>query len=727
MPTAVTPSSAPALLERDAILKQILDHIGDFADRFDKVDYDALKEDVLVPVLEGHFDPEVQIRGFLKTFQHTVTFKKALSSIDNAQIRAEVEKFVAGKSTKEVTDGHGFNLAALPSGPVKHHFSLLDTLKKIVLTGLDLRQEIHNLFQGEFFDRHFKDLPIVYEDGAETKVMEVYSNVPFENWGLSVQNTPNFTFLPSTVVGLQNLVKYAKENNYRVRCAGYRHSWSPAFSQESQILVSFVDLDTVTTLPDPMSITGGDYTGQDVPELKTIELKEARSDGRRLCRIGAAVTNEEFRRWSVAHNSYALPVNVIMVETTFGGVNAPICHGAGLRHKTISDYVRKIEYVDCNGKLQVVDDSDQIRAAAGSFGLLGIITHITFELDSIQYAILEPRKVDVGLAIPPLRKDNVPEALRGSWYSAPDVDQQLASATVEFKKRALNDYYSEWFWFPYQQKVWVNTWNPTTDSTDVVSYPDDAKVFLQWVEGWIGGVMTSSPLFNAIPGYWQAQLLATMGMASLPPTKGEEEKPKYKTSMMNALHFRRGIQNMRVRDLEFQIPLPPSAEDPTKPDMSLVQRAWWDIINLVYATSNRADDRSSPMRLALELRIMGGSDVILAPQHGNLGTASIEVLTVPDTVADGEWKEFLQNVADIWMGYGSPAQLNVRPHWAKEWDGLRFHDRDARDYLRNVACKSQFEEFRRVVDGIGARQGWTWDEMKARFSNQLLDELFSAV
>lgn len=184
---------------------------------------------------------------------------------------------------------------------------------------------------------------------------------------------------------------------------------------------------------------------------------------------------------------------------------------------------------------------------------------------------------------------------------------------------------------------------------------------------------------------------------------------------------------MRVRDLEFQIPLPPSAEDPSKPDLTVVQRAWWDIINLVYATSDRPEDPSSPMRLALELRIMGGSNVILAPQYGNLWTASIEVLTIPDTVADGEWKEFLQKVADIWMSYGSPGQLNVRPHWAKEWDGLRFHNQDAREYLKKVACKSQFQEFKNVVDQIGAQQGWTWEQTKARFSNPLLDDLFSEV
>jgi hypothetical protein len=36
--------------------------------------------------------------------------------------------------------------------------------------------------------------------------------------------------------------------------------------------------------------------------------------------------------------------------------------------------------------------------------------------------------------------------------------------------------------------------------------------------------MTSqSTLFNLIPGHWQAQLLATMGMAALPPTFGEDD------------------------------------------------------------------------------------------------------------------------------------------------------------------------------------------------------------
>lgn len=69
-------------------------------------------------------------------------------------------------------------------------------------------------------------------------------------------------------------------------------------------------------------------------------------------------------------------------------MNGPICHGAGISHKTLSDYVRAIEYVDCHGKLQLVDDPRLIKAAAGAFGLLGVVTHITFELDAMSYAIM---------------------------------------------------------------------------------------------------------------------------------------------------------------------------------------------------------------------------------------------------------------------------------------------------------------------------------------------------
>ncbi|SMR44975.1 unnamed protein product [Zymoseptoria tritici ST99CH_1A5] len=708
-------------LERTHILQEILDHLDQYTKVFNLIDYTALKQDVLEPVLAETFDPETQIRGFLKTFRKTLAFGTALSDLQSEQLRKQIDAFVDGKAATDVIGTKGFDVNARKSPPVRHHFSLITELKKLVLCasdGSELKAAVKDALNSK--NKHVKDLPIVFEDANERKFVECYSNVPFANWGQTVKNKPKFTFLPSTVRGVQNIVLYAIEKGYRVRCAGYRHSWSSIFSEDNQVFISFVNLHTVNTLPDPMSVVPTEES-QALPELKTIELKEETVPGKkRLCRVGVAVTNEEFRRWSVAGKAWSFPADVILVEVTIGGVNGPICHGAGLSHKTLSDYVRRIEYIDCNGKFQMVDDPKMLTAAAGAFGLLGVVTHITFELDAMTYAIMKPLKEDVGLGVPPLEKSDIPVALRSDWYDAPDAAERISTATAEFKRRAADDYYSEWFWFPYQRKVWTNTFNTTSDSAGVLDYPDDANVFLQWVQGWLGGVITGVPFFNAIPGYWQAQLLASLAMAALPPTVGESKTPTFKTLLPNGLHFRRGVQNMRVRDLELQIPLPPRKDDASKPDFGIVQRAWWDVIKLVYEGTEAGKDPSSAMRVALEMRIMGGSDIIMAPQYGNdLGTLSIEVLTLPDAVSDQEWQGFTQRVVDLWTSYGG----NVRPHWAKEWEQCSWKGMEARKYMKEVAFKDQIPDFRATLADIGQKQGWTLEQLKGRYSNEMWDKI----
>lgn len=227
-------------------------------------------------------------------------------------------------------------------------------------------------------------------------------------------------------------------------------------------------------------------------------------------------------------------------RVTIGGVNGPICHGAGVKHPTISDYVRRIEYVDANANHQIISDSRYLKAAAGCFGLLGIVTHITLELDEMTYAVLKPLKVPVAEAIPPLRKNDVPSALRTDKFK--DItDRDLEVWREDFARRAAEDYYSEWFWFTYQKRVWVNTWNNTSDPSNAIDYPGPEDTFFQWLQGWMGGIINDTRFFQALPGAWQAQLLATLGMAVLPPTDGEDQKPTYKTLLPDALHFRRGV------------------------------------------------------------------------------------------------------------------------------------------------------------------------------------------
>ena len=257
------------------------------------------------------------------------------------------------------------------------------------------------------------------------------------------------------------------------------------FSTNGEILVSLLNLQQVTDIPDPTSLLPTSESDKK-NELKSIELAPSSTDkssDKRLVRVGVSVTNEDFRRWAVANNAWTLPMDVILVEVTIGGVNGPICHGAGRQHKTLSDQVRMVEYIDVNGVHREISDPKLLAAAAGCFGLLGIVTHITFELEAMRCALLKPRKPDISLAIPPLSRKDVPLALQKTWS-----DRQLADALTDFETRAANDYYSEWFWFTYQETAWVNTWNPIEKTSDVIDYPSPWGVWLQWIEGWLGGI-----------------------------------------------------------------------------------------------------------------------------------------------------------------------------------------------------------------------------------------------
>lgn len=47
----------------------------------------------------------------------------------------------------------------------------------------------------------------------------------------------------------------------------------------------------------------------------------------------------------------------------------------------------------------------------------------------------------------------------------------------------------------------------------------------------------------------------------------------------------------------------------------------------------------------------------------------------------------------------------------------------ARKYLKTVAYKDQIPQFKAVLADIGKNQGWSLEDLKARFSNELWDDL----
>merc|ERR1739844_246003 len=95
--------------------------------------------------------------------------------------------------------------------------------------------------------------------------------------------------------------------------------------------------------------------------------------------------------WSIK-SGWTMPMNIIALMISYGGANATITHGAGINNKNINDLVTKMEFVNAKGELQEVDDPEILKSISGAFGLMGIVTHITFKLDKMTHARYHPKK-----------------------------------------------------------------------------------------------------------------------------------------------------------------------------------------------------------------------------------------------------------------------------------------------------------------------------------------------
>lgn len=650
----------------DRRLELIANALGDNADFATKElpGFKSLLQDFLSPDVDvDHHD---FIRRLLKVFKDSDdnTYQDLLGWHTDDE-KKRVERFVDGAPAEEC--GKGFQI--LPNLGTREEVNqllsapLVSNFANMIASQNSQSGSSGCLPFGTLLARFLS----LFHKSEKRPPLRTHKNARFRNWGRTVDYKPSFTCVPTTVLAVQQIVRYAKENNMAVRCSAYRHSWAPIFGRNGDITISLLQLKEATKLPNTAALP----LPQDPPtELESIEFTNDAPlpNGKRLVRVGCATTNERLRRWCLDKKIVTLPLNVIMVETTLGGSTSAMCHGSGRAQKTISDLVRRVEYVDANGQLQTVTDKDPelLKSAAGCFGLIGVVTHITLAFDPMTYALMRPAKVPVIETIPPppdMPEDKIPAALRPKEPLTPEQKHKIQK---DFEDRANNDYYAEWFWFPYSDRCWINTWKNTTDSSDVKGYPDDTAIFLAFVETFAVNVLQYTPVLSKlidIVGMTEAEvsIISFFGMLNFPEVK-EGEKP-IKTYLPDALHYQRAIQNVRVRELEIEMPLTAKAGEPDKVDYTNVQRAWWDAILKAYKYSD-----TCPQRMPLEMRIMGNSDMTMASQRGNtLGTCCIGVLTLEN--AANIFPEYAQEVLNTWTSYtdAEGKKLKIRPHWAKEW------------------------------------------------------------
>lgn len=566
---------------------------------------------------------------------------------------------------------------------------------------------------------------VVERDGSVVKHEE---REEFDNWGDTVNNLPKHTFYPKSKIGVQNIVKFARANGFRVRCAGTRHSWSDVYvsnkgkgedDEVDDVLICFVSRKAALVKFGFVEDNPRDADN----ELEDISfVREFDDDGvkKGVVRLGGATTSEHFRRWALSLDekggdwNWMLRALPILVSITSAGWTQVICHGAGLSHKSVSDLCVRMEIVNCYGELQVIEDPAKMRAISGSFGLLGVIVSHDFVVDELMYADFRPRTASTLLAVPPTSPDDIPSSAPFQYTEHTEADYSEAQRVFE---EDAHKYYCEWFWFPFQEECWINCWDTIPKQDEKVYYPNEKTAKVQGIESMLAYQFETTVMrtLMARKGKWQANLTASLAMLLLP------KSPRL-TSVPDALHFRRGIHRMPVRDMEMSIEIPFVSDTDRRADLSVAQKAWWEAIKLVY---EYAEDDEYPMRTTLEMRLVGGSDVIMSSQRGNsAGTCAIEVLT-NTLVSDELWERFINDLVDRWasMDIVTQKKLRVKPHWAKEWP-TRVGKAELMPYVKET-YKDDIVEFKETLNAIGqsASPPYSLGEALKTFGNDTFLEI----
>lgn len=170
-------------LNNKKIVQNIFDHLEDYLETFEGfIDIFSLKamvQHVIDPPIE---DPETQLRLYLKAFRNASAFKEAFEKLDTS-MQKRIEDFIAGAPADKVSDG--FHLIQSPAtqehlrvapppstppppspqSPKLSGFRKFNGLRKL----RSLRKSSKASHQAVV------KTPVVYEDAAKTKVMEVYS------------------------------------------------------------------------------------------------------------------------------------------------------------------------------------------------------------------------------------------------------------------------------------------------------------------------------------------------------------------------------------------------------------------------------------------------------------------------------------------------------------------------------------------------------------------------
>ncbi|CAG8795393.1 25699_t:CDS:2, partial [Dentiscutata erythropus] len=330
--------------------------------------------------------------------------------------------------------------------------------------------------------------------------VEHFGEKEWHNWGQNQEFTPDEIFRPVNLHDLKKIVKKAKENNKKIRCAAAGHTWS-SLSVTNGYLVIVTDLNKIEIQYNEKLKTWTATTEAGV-YLKDLDKKLRHHDP-----------------------PLTLDAATVLNTVTTAGIVSTGSHGARCSNSNIPDKVISFQIVTADGELhEFSDEIDPVEMSAAriSFGLLGIIYKLTFKVEPMFNYIM---------------KDTFP-TITDYWKPA------------NLKNEVLNNDSLEIFYWPFNtpglaernDKLWVKTCNKTDlNATEnqvelklASAFQNFELEFGDHVYEHVAKFPESTPFVS--------HLLFKVGV--------EYESEKI-VPAPDAIHYQSGIDNIPCMDLEF--------------------------------------------------------------------------------------------------------------------------------------------------------------------------------
>jgi hypothetical protein len=314
---------------------------------------------------------------------------------------------------------------------------------------------------------------------------------------------------------------------------------------------------------------------------------------------------------ALAAEGLQLPWNVVLETVRVAGIVSVGTHGSGKDTATMGDLVLALDVIDATGARRILSEetigAEAMAAARVGFGIFGVIARVRLRVEPKCHVLQVDRKMPIDAALSEM-------------------------AQLVRTKDSV-----ELFWFPFNDWVWVRTFERTARPRTARSH---GLAFL--ASNFVQMLMCKAFAATArrAPGLVPWMMRQTSWMLSF------EERV---LPLTDAVHFRRWIEVMKCSCVEIGFKV--------DEQFANAREAFRAAARLVEAWAARG---RYPLDLAVNLRFTGSSGALLSPCYGPGITCFIEALCMGRTA---DWEPFTTELCGEWM-----ADPTALPHWAKEFE-----------------------------------------------------------